>query len=273
MLTRVASIQLPFTYYSTPQEFADHIRAPLELAAQNGTQLILLPHLTSAMLFGMFDFDAQPNDSLATIAARQNVSTAEWLDERASYVFEFYLHLFQSLASRVETWLAPGTVFEPENETRYLSAFLFNPQGEIVGRQRQMHPSASELETGVSTGDTLRVFETDIGNFGFLIAEDVTYPEISQALAKNGADIFLNPSASANGNSEPDALQRAVESNRTFGVRANLAGANFRGGSAIYAPSEMTEDKQGILASAEGAAQGELVLADLDLNVLQERRA
>jgi predicted amidohydrolase len=277
MSIRAASIQLPFSYFSTPQEFADHVRAPIELAAQNGAQIILLPHLTSFMLFGMFDFDATPTDSLDQLAQRQNVSTAEWLNERAGYVFEFYLHLFQSLASRVETWLAPGTVLEPEGDALYPTAFLMNPAGEIVGRQRQMHRTAHEIEWGVSQGDTLRVFETELGDFGFVIGEDVHYPEVARALALNGADVLLHPTAQKaetlqrNVSTENDIWQD-VQSNQTFGVQANLVGGTWRGRSAVYAPVEMTADKRGVLVRATSDSDGEMISADLDFEGLQKVR-
>lgn len=273
MSTRVAAVQLPFQYFNTPQEFADFVRAPIQAAAENGAQLILLPHLTSTMLFGMFDFDAQPAHTLEQLAQRQGVTTQEWLEQRAGYVFEFYLHLFQSLASRVETWLAPGTVFEQDDDALYLTAFLFNPEGETVGRQRQMYPSILDNERGVSPGDTIRVFETEIGDFGFVIGQDTRHPDV--ALALNGANVLLYPAAYHATSSDPQEqfsthLWRAVQSNRTFGVQATLVGSNLHGRSAIYAPSEMTADKRGILAQATHDTDGEVLLADLDFDALQK---
>lgn len=275
MPTRVAAIQLPFAYFNTPQEFADHVRAPIERAAQIGAQIILLPHLASFMLFGMFDHDARSTDSLDDLAQRQTISTRAWLNERAGYVFEFYAHLFQSLASRVETWLAPGTVLEMENDALYLTAFLINPAGEIVGRQRQLRVTAPEIEWGVAAGDTLRVFETEIGDFGFVIGADVHDPEIARALATQGANVLLHPAANLVGTfrgnvSDPSQAETSHAETfprnvSTYAVQANLVGGNFRGRSAIYAPVEMTEEKNGILAQATKDAEGEIIFADLDL--------
>src|SRR5260370_37681498 len=86
MSTRFAAVQLPFSYFSTPQECADLVRMPVEQAAEHGAQLIVLPHLASFMLFGMFDFDARSGDSLDHLAARYGLTTREWLNERAGYV-------------------------------------------------------------------------------------------------------------------------------------------------------------------------------------------
>jgi predicted amidohydrolase len=270
MPTRVAALQLPFTYFNTPQEFADYVRGPIELAAQNGAQLLLLPHLTSFMLFGMFDFDAKSGDTLDTLAGRQGVSTSDWLATRAGYVFEFYLHLFQSLASRVEIWLAPGTVLEPENDAFYLSACLFNPQGEVVGRQRQMHLSPSEIQWGVSAGESLRVLKTDLGNFGFLVGEDANQSDAARTLVREGADVILGLAAPSLISTEPSLtdLARAVQANPVFGVQASLVGAGMSGRAEILAPDGLNANPGGILARANSDSDGELVLADLDFDAL-----
>lgn len=275
MVTRVAAVQLAFRYFNTPQEFADYVRAPIEGAAQNGAQLILLPHRTAFMLFGMFDFDAAPNDSLDALAARQHIATREWLNERAPYVYEFYLHLFQSLAARVERWLVPGTVLESDEDGFFASAGVFNPAGELVGRQRQMHRSVQEIAWGVKQGDTLRVFETDIGAFGLVLGQDVRYPETARTLALNGANVLLSPAAfDTDASASEQFLQdlwRDAQANQTFGVQANLVGGSLWGHSAIYAPVELTDDKRGILSRASGATP-QILLADLDFEKLNALR-
>lgn len=277
MRTRVCAVQLPFMFFGTPQEFADYVRVPVESAAQHGAQFILLPHLTSLMLFGMFDPGARADESLDDLAARQNMSASEWLGERAGYVFEFYVHLFQSFASRVEVWLAPGTVIEPDGEELYLSEFLFNPAGETVGRQRQIHPNAAELRWGARQGETLRVFETEIGDVGFLIGDDILHPGLVSGLIRNSANVLLHPAAKKVGSNTDEVsstdLPNPLKSNPAFGVQSNLVGSGFRGGSAIYAPAEMTGDKSGILAHATNDAEGQLVLADLDFDALAQVRA
>ena len=274
MPTRVAAIQLAFRYFTTPQEFANQMRAAVETAAQAGAQIILLPHSVSFGLFGMFDFDAAPNESLDALAQKQNIRARAWLKERAPYVYEFYLHLFQSLAARTETWLVPGTVLEPDDDAYFVTACVFNPAGEIIGRQRQMHRTAQDIAWGVKQGDALRVFETAVGAFGIVSGEDVRYPETARALALQGANILLHPAAYAAGASAEQFLQdiwRDAQANQTFGAQANLVGANSRGHSAIYAPVEMTDDKRGILAQAQDDT-AQILLADLDFEKLDAVR-
>jgi predicted amidohydrolase len=280
MATRAAACQLTFSYFNTPQEFADSVRLPIELAAEHGAQLILLPHSTSSMLFGIFDAGARSSDSLDGLAARQKRSTREWLRERAGYLFELYLHVFQSLAGRVERWLAPGTVLEVEGDSLFLTCLLLNPAGEIVGRQRKIHPTPAELEWGVQPGEAVRVLETEVGDVGFLIGEDVNHPETARALER--AQVLLHPAAPyvlppANSETPRETFgaefKRAVQMHDTFGVQAALAGGTYRGRAAIYAPVELSPDRSGVLARATNDAAGELVLADLDFDALNDIRA
>lgn len=277
MKIRAASIQLDFQYFSTPQQFADFVRAPIELAAQHGAQLIVMPHELSYGLFGMFDFDAQANESLDVLARRLNLDTDAWLKERAPYVYEFYLHQFQSLSARAQVWLVPGTVLEPVEKGLFVTAGVFNPAGELIGRQRQMHRTAQEIAWGVKQGDALRVLETEIGDLGLVLGEDIRYPETARALTLNGATVLLHPSAGTfqqNALGDEQFLQdlwRDVQSNQMFGIQANLLGANDAARSALYAPVELTDDRRGILAQARDAS-AQIIMADLDFDALKKLR-
>ena len=195
----------------------------------------------------------------------------------AAYLFEFYLHLFQSFASHVEAWLAPGTILEPENDALYASAFLFNPSGETVGRQRQMHPTVQQLNWGVQPGDITRIFETEVGDLGFVIGDDIHHPEIARGLAQKGATLLLHPAALGSHHGSDGAtlgkLRDEVQATHTFGMQANFVGGDLRGHSAIYAPTELTESKSGILAQATSDEAGEILLADLDYDALEQLRA
>lgn len=278
MVTRAAAVQLLFLYFDTPQEFADAVRAPVELAARNGAQVILLPHRTAFMLFGMFDFLAAPQDSPDALAMRQNTTVREWLNERARYVYEFYLHLFQSLAAHTETWLVPGTVLEPDDKGFYITACVFNPAGEIVGRQRQLHCTPAEFAWGVKQRDAQRVHKTAVGDFGLVLDEDARYPETARALTLQGANVLLYPAAyevetfrkntTEQFSQEP---RRDARANQTFAVQANLVGEKYRGRAAIYAPAELTDDNGGVLAQAADETP-QIVLADLDFERLETVR-
>ncbi len=286
MKTKAAALQLPFAYAATPQELNDRVREPIERAASEGAQLIVLPAYFSYALFGMFVIDARANATLEQIARMLRFESVDALmRDRAPYVYDFAVHIFQSLAERTGTWLVPGTWPEMNEGKWYNTALLFGPDGKIFGRQRQTHRSPTERAWGLNVDDQLRVFNTDVGRIGLVVGEDVHYPEVSRILALQGANILIHPAAtrlaevphaSGNGISVPPDEQflvdlwREVQSNQIFGVQSNLVGDAYRGRSAIYAPVEMTEKHRGILARAGSDSKEESITADLDFDALQQ---
>ncbi len=278
-MIRVTALQLPFAYLTTPQEFTDFVRAPIEAAASAGAQLIVLPNHISYALFGMFVLEVGPDTPLDEIARMLRFDSVRALMRaRAPYVYDFHVHIFQSLAQRTGAWLAPGTVPEINEGNWYNTALLFTPDGKILGRQRQTHRSPVERVQELNVSEELRVFNTSVGRIGFVVGEDVHYPEVSRILALQGANVLIHPMAveTTRWNLAADEqfltdLWREVQSNQVFGVQANLGGEAFHGRSAIYAPVEMTPGHRGILAQAnnETAIESKVITADLDFEALQ----
>jgi len=125
-------------------------------------------------------------------------------------------------------------------------------------------------------GDELAVFPTPVGCIGFVLGEDVRYPEVSRILALQGANVLVHPVATP---VESQAawltrLWREVQGNQVFGLEAALVGdlwgTAWRGRSTIHAPLEMTAGSTGILAQAQTSDSEEIVLADLDFARLQQ---
>lgn len=273
MKIRVAAIQVPFTYISTPQEFMDLMRTPIERAARDSAELIVLPNYLGFALLGMFMADAPATMLLDELAQAQRFdSVYEMLRERAEYLFDFYVHIFQSLAPRVQAWLLPGTAPEWNEGELYNTALLFSPAGQVLGQQRQMHRSVEERAWGFAAATDLRVFKTEVGNLGIVIGEDVRYPEVSRILALQGANILIHPAASRTSHHEQFLVDiwREVQSNQVFGIQANLVGETFQGRSAIYAPVEYTPDHRGFVVRAATDSELEIVSADLDFDRLQQ---
>ncbi len=278
MKTRAAAVQLPFAYVANPQEFADLVREPVERAAREGARLIVLPDYVGYALFGMFAFDLEPGAGLDEIARRLRFdSVPDMLRDRAPIVFDFYRHILQSLAARAQVWMAGGSAPEVGEAGWYNTALLFSPEGQAAGKQRQTHRSERERAWGMSVGDELPVFGTDIGRLGLVLGEEVRHPEVARILALQGANILIHPAAlpaARDATGENDEaylidLWREVQANQVFGVQANLVGPAYRGRSAIYAPVEMTEGKRGMLARAQSDADAETIAAELDFDALQ----
>ncbi|MBI5030268.1 MAG: hypothetical protein HZB51_07060 [Chloroflexi bacterium] len=228
----ISAIQLKFDTAFPPQHFFAHARDLIERASIAGAQLIVVP-----------------NTSVS-------IARADYID------------FFSALARRLQIHLAPSTLIEHDGDARYNTAYLFGPDGKIVGTQRQTHRSPQEIAQGLARGTELNVFDIGLARVGFVIGTDVEYPEVARILTLQGANVLIHPASYATWSKEHFLLDlwRDVQSNQVFGVQACLAG---KGQSAIYAPVEMTPDHRGFLAQASSGDE-EIVSASLDFAALRK---
>jgi predicted amidohydrolase len=100
-------------------------------------------------------------------------------------------------AKELETYIVAGTILEKEKSKIYNTSVLFGPNGEVIGKQRKTHPenhaSKREVDLGITPGDELNVYDTELGKIGILIDVDANVPEIPRAYALKGADIICWP--------------------------------------------------------------------------------
>ena len=171
---------------------------------------------------------------------------------------------FADLARKYRFHLAVGLP-ERESDRLYNSAFLFGPQGEVVGKVRKSflwHFDARWF----SGGDEFPVFDTALGKIGMLICADARLPEISRMLKLSGAEIILDPTNWVSSGGDRTKLTnpqfeymvqtRALE-NKVWFLAANKIGLErrsilFCGRSCIVAPSgervlEASSDREEVL--------------------------
>jgi predicted amidohydrolase len=266
LIVRAAVVQFRAERLTEASLFYRQMRAVVRQAAQAGAQLIALPAYTGLL--------ALPESG---------EPTGENLRRAASSRRAIYLATFSRLAAEFRMHIAAGTLLLPDQQGRlYHTAHLFGPGGELVGTARQTHLGLRERAWGLACGDELPVFPTPVGRLGFVLGEDVRYPEVSRILALQGANVLVHPAATT---AESQAawlarLWREVQGNQVFGLEAALVGDLWgtagRGRSTIHAPLEMTAgnngytDYNGILAQAQTSDSEEIVLADLDFARLQQ---
>ena len=82
-----------------------------------------------------------------------------------------------------------GNLREKDGETTYITSFLCNREGAIVGTYRKSH--RMPYEEGFALGDDLPVFSTDFGAVGMTIGTDHHFPEIDGVLRKRGAGLIV----------------------------------------------------------------------------------
>jgi predicted amidohydrolase len=273
---KAAVIQMRFAWASVPAELEGRAKSLIEIAIGQGVELVALPEYCGLTLLGIL---ARTHPELCldeVVSAAGYTNLADCLRSSAPALMSAYEQVFSQLSAQFRVYLAAGTVILPDKEgALYNTAYLFGPEGQVIGIQRQTHLSQMEREWGLSCGDHLMVFQTEVGRIGLVVGADVYHPEVSRILCLRGANVLIHPMCTTT-YSQADwmrRLWREVQANQVFGLESALVGGLFEepchGKSAIHSPLSMTARNDGILAAAETTDSEEVVVAELDFDRLQ----
>jgi predicted amidohydrolase len=244
-LVQAAVIQIRPPPAATIEQFQQQLKPLVEQAAQHRAKLVALPLKPAAT--ERLSYLEPPRPTLLTSGLAK-------------------------LARSHSLCLAAGPVIIPFDGRLYNTAFLFGPDGTMVGTQRQTHLSAQERGQGLARSDTLEVFDTEAGRIGLVVGEDVRYPEVSRILCLQGANVLVHAVAATTWSQAEwmARLWREVQANQVFGLEAALVGDDLHGRSTIHAPVEMTPDRNGVLAMTRSETESEVIAAMLDFDALQK---
>lgn len=141
------------------------------------------------------------------------------------------------------------------------AATFFDADGAVRAHYRKIQPYGPDETRTFAPGDDYETFSLEDRSAGLLICYDIEFPEHARALAVQGVEMLLVPTANPAGFSHvPEILVRARAAESGVAIAyANYAGTEagltYGGGSVIVAPDGM------ILASA-GAGEA-LLIAEL----------
>lgn len=192
---------------------------------------------------------------------------------------------FQKLANELSVVL-PISFYEKKNTARYNSVAMIDADGTILGTYRKSHiPDGPGYEEKYyfTPGDTgFKVWNTRVGKIGVGICWDQWFPEAARAMALQGAEILLYPTAigSEPEDSSVDSKQHwqtcmlghaatnlvpVIASNR-IGVETDEdSSITFYGSSFIAGPT-------GAVIEEASRDQEEILYADFDLAQLEAQR-
>jgi len=77
----------------------------------------------------------------------------------------------------------------------YNTAYIFNPNGEILGKYYKMNPI--QFFNDGDPGKQYSVFETSFGKVGIFICYDMDYSYVARNIVKNGAELLFIPTYDA----------------------------------------------------------------------------
>lgn len=139
-----------------------------KIASQQKVDLIVFPELaTSGYELGV---------KFTEVAQRIPGPTVNLMSQRAS---EYGVHIAFGMVAK-----------EKVESIIFNAAVLIGPDGELVGSYNKIHLRGEE-RMAFREGFRMPVFETEgIGTIGLLLGWDLAFPEVSRALALEGAEII-----------------------------------------------------------------------------------
>jgi N-carbamoylputrescine amidase len=198
-----------------------------------------------------------------------------------------FLPRFQALA-RERRVVLPVSFFEKAGQAHYNSLAMIDESGAITGVYRKSHipdgPGYME-KYYFNPGDTgFKAFPTAAGTLGAAICWDQWYPETARAMALQGAEILLYPTAIGSEPEEAGAIDTSVlwrramighaVSNSCYLGAANRVGTERVGDrEQTYYGTSFIADYQGEILVEAGRTEDAIVTATLDLDRARAFRA
>jgi N-carbamoylputrescine amidase len=190
-------------------------QAVRQAAEEKGANLILLPEL----FIGPYFCQSQEACLMGLACEADNC---------------FIVQRMQRLAKQYQVVL-PISIFERKHNALYNSIIMIDADGSLLGTYRKSHiPDGTGYQEKFyfSPGDTgFKVWKTKVGNVGVAICWDQWFPEAARAMALQGADILLYPTAIGTEPQDPtidsaDHWQRTMQGHAAANV--SIIGGNGR---------------------------------------------
>lgn len=299
----VAVVQQTMRVYKTPDEYQADVKRFMRQVKSKQADIVVFPELSGLMLAyplisgvkrGLLKqadrAGARRPSIVDKVLGRVAGTTAgvlgggmqgsleRLLRKRHGELFEAYIEFFSDLAAEYGMYVVGGSVYlydQGRDEVRNAS-YLFDPQGQIVGHQEKLVLTQRDEEL-CSPGDQITVLPTDLGPVGLIIGSDALYPEPARALAIQGANLLLSPAACAGPllhRQVREAFHARVRENQLFGAISFLVGPNnlgpgqYAGRSAVLAPLELTERRDGVFQETGASNVESFVTSECDLEAL-----
>jgi N-carbamoylputrescine amidase len=226
----------------------------IEVAAQNGAQLICFPELQLSPFFPQYEGVDASNYVLSI-----NDEKIKKIQEKCK---EFNI-------------IAVPNVYLEENNKYYDTSLIIDECGKIIGGSKMVHIMRCHKfyeQDYYSPSDTgFRVYDTIIGKIGIIVCFDRHIPESFRLCALQGADLIIIPTA----NTKDEPLEKfewelriPAMQNNIFVAMCNRVGKE---GEMDFAGESIVVDPNGdVVVKADDKEQ--IVYADIDITMVQKCR-
>lgn len=264
-LVTVAATQFACTW-DLPKN-ADKAEDLIRQAVKNGAQVVLIQELFAAPYFCI-------------------TQRAEYFDLALPFENHPLIARFSALAKELGVVL-PLSLFEKSGQAHYNSVAMIDADGTVLGRYRKSHiPQGPGYEEKFyfSPGDTgFRVWNTAAGRIGVGICWDQWFPEAARAMALQGAEMLLYPTAIGSEPPAPDydsqphwemVMRGHAAANIMPVIASNRIGTEVapEGTAVTFYGSSFIADHSGQLVAKASRSDEEVLTATFDLDAIAALR-
>jgi predicted amidohydrolase len=185
-------------------------------------------------------------------------------------------HRMQELARELEVVIVAPIYERVDRSVYYNSAAVIDADGKLLGVYRKNHIPLNTIfyeKLYFKPGNLgYPVFNTRFGKIGILICHDRHYPEGARALALNGAEIVLIPSATPDKSLSRKVWEKELCAHAIFNEYF-VAGLNRTGqeGDYLYYGQSVVFDPAGEMLAQAGPDE-EVLIVNCDLDLITHRR-
>ncbi len=283
---RAAALQIELKLVKNPFEYADDMHRRVREAVEKGARLVVFPEYNNLPLLGLLpgikkmeEAYHKKEEGSANGGSGEDPSLTEVFHYMSPVVQPLVHTIFSKLASAYGLHIMAGSYTLADNGDVINRSFLYGPSGDFIGGQNKVHLLPVETEWNLKRGSSFSVFDTQLGRLAIPVCMDATYFETFRILEQKRADIVLLPIADPQEYNYWLALRGIwprVQECPIYGIKSALvgriAGLTFTGRAGVFAPLEITPERNGVLAEVEPYDREAIALADLDLGSLDDLR-
>lgn len=264
-VVRVGALQWQMRPVQSIQVFLEQVRYFVDVVAGYNADFVVFPEYFNAPL-------------MALAGGETDADAIRALSDYTQTLVDYFVEL----AVEFNINIVAGSMAVYEKSVLTNKSFLFRRDG-TWGGQDKLHITPDETHYwGLKGGDSLAVFDTDVGKVGILICYDVEFPELARILTEKGMKILFVPywtdTKAAYLRVRRCAQARAIENEcyvvitGSVGNIPNISNMDIQySQSAVFSPSDFAFPHDAVVAEATPNTEMTL-LVDLDLDLLKELR-
>lgn len=185
MIFNISAAQYPILKFNSVADWIQNIEAWIIKAKNENSNICLFPEYGSL-------------DLTSLIPENSKINSEELLQNQLHELQKFhsvFLDTFITFAKKYSIYIVAPSFPIRVGSKFYNRAYFIAPSGHYHFQDKIHMTRFEDEDWGISASEsTLKVFETNLGQFGIQICFDIEFPWASHLLASHGVDTILVPS-------------------------------------------------------------------------------